>query len=64
MPAPRNERQGLERERGELPAQLATYQRELEATPPPPKERREWLKWQIRRVQKRMAEVERRLAGS
>lgn len=64
MPPPRNERQALERERKELPDELTTYKRELESTPPPHKERREWLEWQIRRVQKRMAEVERRLAGS
>ena len=64
MPPPRNERQSLERERKELPDELTTYKRELEAAPPPHKERREWLDWQIRRVQKRIAEVERRLAGS
>ena len=64
MPTPHNERHALERERQELPDELTTYKRELGATPPPPKERREWLEWQIRRVQKRMAEVERRLAGS
>jgi uncharacterized lipoprotein YddW (UPF0748 family) len=62
MPVPHSERQALERERAELPDQLATYQRELGTTPPPHKERREWLEWQIRRVQKRMAEVEARLA--
>jgi uncharacterized lipoprotein YddW (UPF0748 family) len=64
MPVPHSERQALERERRELPDQLATYQRELDATPPPHEQRREWLEWQIRRVQKRMTEVERRLAGS
>jgi hypothetical protein len=62
MPPPHNERQAFERE--ELPAELTAYKRELEATPAPHKERREWLEWQIRRVPKRMAEVERRLAGS
>jgi hypothetical protein len=64
MPRPSNERQALERERRELPGQVADYQRELDATPPDQRERRERLVWQIRRVQKRMAEVERRLAGS
>jgi chromatin segregation and condensation protein Rec8/ScpA/Scc1 (kleisin family) len=63
MPAPHNERQALEREHGELPDQLATYQRELEATAPEHKERRERLSWQIRRAEKRMAEIETRLAG-
>jgi len=29
MPAPINERQALERERAELPGQIAAYQREL-----------------------------------
>ncbi len=33
MPTPHNERQALERERVELPGQLATYQAELDATP-------------------------------
>ena len=64
MPVPHSERRALERERGELPDQLATYKSELDATPSQHKERREWLEWQIRRVQKRMTEVERRLAGS
>ncbi len=62
MPAPNNERQSLERERAELPGQIAAYQRELDATPPENKARREMREWQIRRVQKRMAEVEARLA--
>jgi hypothetical protein len=61
MPAPTNERQALERERAELPAHVANYHRELDATPPDHKERRERLEWQIRRVEKRMAEVHARL---
>jgi hypothetical protein len=64
MPAPINERQALERDRRELPDQLATYQRELDATAPEQKARREKLLWQIRRTQKRMAEVDARLTGS
>ena len=64
MPAPHNEGQALERERKELPDQVATYQRELEATPPENKARRERLMWQIRRDQKRTVEINRRLAGS
>jgi hypothetical protein len=63
MPAPTTERQALERElREELPARLAEYQRELGAVPP--EERREWLVWQIRRVEKRMAEVHARLTAT
>jgi len=52
MPAPINERQALERERNELPAHVANYQRELDATPPENKERRERLAGQIQRVEK------------
>ena len=61
MPAPTNERQVLERERAELPAHVANYQRELDATPQENRERRERLAWQIQRVEKRMAEVQERL---
>jgi septal ring factor EnvC (AmiA/AmiB activator) len=64
MSAPTNERQALERERAELLAHVANYQRELDATPREQRERRERLTWQIRRAQKRMAEVAARLAGS
>lgn len=64
MPAPTNERQALERERAELQEHIATYQRELEAAPAEQKARRERLQWQIRRDQKRMVEVQRRLAGA
>jgi len=53
--------QALERERAELPGQLAGDQKELDATPPEQRERRERLAWQIRRVEKRMAEVAARL---
>jgi hypothetical protein len=63
MPRPFNERQSLEHElREELPAQLAAYRKELDATPITFKVRRERLEWQIRRVQRRMADVETRLA--
>ncbi len=62
MPAPTNERQALERERADLPRRVVAYQAELGATAPGHKARRERLAWQIRRVQKRMAEVEARLA--
>jgi hypothetical protein len=63
MPRPRNERQALEEEeRAELTAQIAAYQRELAATPAENKTRREMREWQIRRDQKRLAEVEARLS--
>jgi hypothetical protein len=63
MPASVHERQGLERElREELPVRLAKYQRELDDAPSVTQERREWLAWQIRRAEKRMAEIEGRLA--
>ena len=62
MPRLRNERQSLERElREESPAQLAAYRQELENAPVS-KTRREFLEWHIRRVQKRMADLEARLA--
>ena len=63
MPAPTNERQSLERERAELPSQIAAYEVELDATPAEHKARRERLAWQLRRAQKRLVEVEARLAG-
>ena len=62
MPPPTNERQRLERERAELPGQIAAYQRDLAATPPENRGRREMLEWQIRRDQKRLAKIEGRLA--
>jgi chromosome segregation ATPase len=64
MPAPTNERQALERERAELPAHVANYQRELDATPQENRERLERLAWQIQRVRKRMAEVQARLTAA
>lgn len=64
MPAPTNERQALERERDELPAHVANYQRELDATPQGNRERRERLAWQIQRVMKWMAEIQARLTAA
>jgi len=49
---------GAQQDRG----QLAGYQKELDATPQEQRERRERLAWQIRRIKKRMAEVEARIA--
>jgi hypothetical protein len=58
MPRPITERQAWEHElREELPAQLAAYKRELDATPVTFKERRERLEWQIKRVAKRIADL-------
>ena len=62
MPRPLNERQALERERAELPAQIAAHQAELAATPTGNKTRRERLDWQIRNLQQWLAEIEARLA--
>ncbi len=63
MPRPRNERQSLEEERDvELPAQLAKYRRDLDATPPGDTRRREFIEWQIRFAEKRLANVCARLA--
>lgn len=62
MPAPTNERQALQRERGELLSQLAKYQRELDATLQEQRERRERLAWQIRRVKNRTKDLKVRLA--
>jgi hypothetical protein len=62
MPSPFEERDTWKRElREELPALMATHQQELAAGTPDEK-RREWLEWQIRRVRKRMADLEARLA--
>ncbi len=47
----------------QLPGRIAAYQRNLAATPAENKTRREMLEWQIRRAQKRMAEIEARLAA-
>jgi SMC interacting uncharacterized protein involved in chromosome segregation len=64
MPAPTNERQALERELDELPAHVANYQRELDATPIEAQGRRERLEWQIQRVKKRITEVQARLTAA
>jgi hypothetical protein len=64
MPAPYKERETWEQElRKELPALVATHQQEL-AAGTADEQRREWLEWQIRRVRKRMGELETRLAKS
>jgi len=64
MPRPLNSRQALEQERAELLRQITVYRQELEDAPVKSKARRERLEWQIMRDQKRLAEIEARLAGS
>ena len=65
MPTPPNERQSLEQELAELPSQIAAYLRELAETPEASKDRahREWLAWQVRNLEKRLADVRKRLAA-
>ena len=48
----------------EMPALLADHRRELDATPVDAQARRERIQWQIRRVEKRMAEVHARLTAA
>jgi hypothetical protein len=58
------ERQAWEHElREELPALLADHEQELAARPAENRERRERIEWQIRRMQKRMAELHARLTA-
>ena len=64
MPPPRYDRQALEHERDvEIPAQIAGYLRELDATPIEFTEHCEQLEWQIRRARNRLVTVETRLAA-
>ncbi len=65
MPRPLNERQALEQELAEPPAQIAAYRQELADTPPllEFKARRERLDWQIRECEKRRATITVRLAA-
>ena len=62
MPRPQSERQAWEEERAETPPQIAALQRNLDATPAAHPERREGLTWKIRCVEKRMADLDKRLA--
>lgn len=57
MPAPKDDRAALERERDELPALITTYEHELLATPVEEMEKREQLRWQLRLTEKRLAEI-------
>ena len=63
MPRPLDERQGLEQERDELTAQIATDQRELAATTDQDRTRRQFLSWRIKRAQNRITFIEIRLAA-
>lgn len=61
MPSPFKERDAWERElRTELPALLAGHQQEL-AAGRADQARREWLEWQIRRIERRTADLKARL---
>jgi hypothetical protein len=64
MPRSRTERQAIEEELADLPAQIANHKRELTATPKKEKVRRENLEWRIRRDEKRMADLRKRLVGA
>lgn len=64
MPRFKNDREGWEEEVKDLTTLLAQYHRGLEATPVANRERRERLRWQLRRAEKRMAEVRARLTGA
>jgi hypothetical protein len=65
MPTTPDERQALEQELAELPSQIAVYLRELVEIPEASKDRahREWLAWQVRNLEKRLADVRKRLAA-
>ena len=62
LPAPNDERRSLKQELAEIPGQIAAYRQELE-NGRPPKARRERLEWQIREREKRLGDVEARLAA-
>ena len=61
MPRPWNERQAIEEELAELPPQIASNEREFEATPKENRFLRENLLWRIRRDQMRIADLRARL---
>jgi hypothetical protein len=61
MPAPSNERQRLELELGELPAQIAALRRELE-NGRPHRARRERLLWTAENLERRLLALRVRLA--
>jgi hypothetical protein len=61
MPAPSNERQRLELELGELPAQIAALRQELE-NGRPHRARRERLLWTTENLERRLLALRVRLA--
>jgi septal ring factor EnvC (AmiA/AmiB activator) len=63
MPRPKSEREAWQEELNELPALIASHQSELDATRVEDKDRRENLQGRIRRDEKRMADLRKRLAG-
>lgn len=63
MPRPRTERQAIEEELAELPAQVAAHRAALAATPLGHRLTRERLDWFIRRDEKRTKDLQARLAA-
>ena len=63
MPRPHSVRQVLEQGRAELPGQIASYQRDLDARPPQNKARRERLGWQVENLARGLAYVRERLGA-
>jgi hypothetical protein len=62
MVCPFYEREAWAQERAELPAQIAAWQRDLATTPATDTLARERLTWRIRRAERRLAELDARLA--
>lgn len=63
MPAPRNEREALERERDELLKLIHSLQLDLDTTPGAALDRREQLQSQLRRAEQRLADLRERLTA-
>lgn len=63
MPAPRNEREALERERDELLGLIEALRLDLAATPGDTQDPREQLQSQLGRAEKRLAELRERLTA-
>ena len=63
MSPPLTERQSLEAALADLMKDLACYRAELDAMPLDDKARREMKTWQIQRAQRRMADLQSRLAS-
>ena len=63
MPAPRNEREALERERDELLGLIQALRLDLDATPGDPPDHREQVQSHLGRAEKRLAELRDRLTA-